>query len=279
MKRFLALFLYIPFCFADQSYFNQFSQQWLTSYILDENRQLAISAHDYHALANLLYYSYARSAQTLKSQRITHQSLHTSWKAWANICATRLNPSMDTPFNLLPENTDNLKLVQNAFDRHTLANKQYVQIIDKIVDGDCLQSSLAKKAVAQLRSEARTIISNSLLNVKHHINVLTEAAKKKKNPALTQETTRFLENIFPALYAFGIKSFVEADTASLKVSNDAWDLLMQTQEASLYIWQTIEQARATFYKTIYNQLRAALPERSIESQIEPSRLLPVKIED
>ncbi len=277
---------------------NNFVQIWMTSYILDENQQLKISDHDYQALANLLFYSHARSVQTLDSQQIAYDSLQTTWKTWANMCATRLNPSKEKPFELYHEQVENLALLNKTIQHHVIANKTYTQVITEIVTGHYLQSSLAKKAVSEVRSQARQIISNALLDVKQHVKVLIENSKEISRsirpavPAIALcdgrelvegsrtpnlETTRFLENIFPVLYAFGIQSFVEADELSLKVSNDAWDVLMQVQQSSLYVWQTIEGSRAAFYKTLYNTIRAASPKMMVTSHFEIDKILPVQI--
>ncbi len=273
----------------------------MTSYILDENQQLKISDHDYQALVNLLFYSHARSVQTLKSQQIAYNSLQTTWKAWANMCATRLNPSHKKPYTLYHEPVENLTLLNKAIQHHAMANETYEQVTTEIVTGDHLQSILAKDAVTAVRSQARQIISNALLDVKQHVKVLTNNAKKNINrlirsypavPAialcdgwelvegshtLNLETTRFLETIWQSLTLFGIQSFVEADELSLKVSNDAWDVLMQVQQSSLYVWKTIEEARATFYQTTYNELRIIFPDVEVTCLIDDTLRLPTQL--
>ncbi len=135
--------------------------------------------------------------------------------------------------------------------------------------------------------------------MKQHVKVLTNNAEKNLNrlirsylavPSIAlcdgweliegtseKEITRFLDTIWQSLTLFGIQSFVEADELSCKVSNDAWDALMQVQQASLYVWQTIEGSRAAFYKTLYNTLRATLPETMVTSHFETGILLPTQI--
>ena len=322
MKRLFTLLFCIFFPLFSFSQDNLvFVRNWMAMYIIDENQQLRISDSDYQALINLLAFSFSRSVQTIESQQIAYDSLQTTWKAWANICATRLNPSKEKPYNFEIKQVSKLKNLKVTIKQHESINNAYTQIINEIVKGDVLQTQHAKNAITAIRSQARQIVSDALLDVKQHVKFLTDQTKKNINrlirsypavPApsaklrinsalyddwelfdlsdedkalakaegshtLNLETTRFLETIWHSLTLFGIQSFVEADELSCKVSNDAWDVLMQVQQSSLYVWKTIEEARATFYQTTYNELRIIFPDVEVTCLIDDTLRLPTQL--
>ena len=92
--------LFFPFSLEatfDHASYQKDAQSWIEHYIYKDSKLLVTSA-DLQLIANLFYFSYLRSAETIKAQNAARKALESMWHGWQNVAHTRMNPSLKTPY-------------------------------------------------------------------------------------------------------------------------------------------------------------------------------------
>jgi hypothetical protein len=240
--------------------YEQQAHEWVRRYVLTNSGVLALSTHDAQHLANLLYYSYQRSTATIHAQKDALPLLDALWKSWQNVAQTRMNPSRTRPYQALAaKQIAALRTYVNTQDAYHNAQESYATVSNFVVKGNAVQSPHLKDGIKELRTAARTVVSQALLDVKNHVTKLSTYIGTKKmvdEQMLTKTTMReFFTSYIPQL---AVKSFVETEQGTNTISDESWRLLFGMQEVSSYVWHTLEERRAEFYRAHYQELYRAL---------------------
>ena len=108
-----------------------------------------MSPEDLQLCANLFYFSYLRSAATIKAQDIACETMDHMWQGWQNIAQTRMNPSLDLPYPIDFSKQENL---YNDFIKaqkyHNILGKTYAYAAEAAVKQDYL-TDYSKNAIIE----------------------------------------------------------------------------------------------------------------------------------
>ena len=275
-KRYLLLVLVTltsPVLFAitlDTAPYQEHAQQWIKTYIQSDNQKLLINAQDLEYIANLLYFSFLRSAATVETQEIAYKTLQTVWQGWQNIAQTRLNPSQPLAY------TPHFELQEKLFREFTKA--QYKHRIIGLTYSQCahtvikekLLSTQAHSAAVKIRKDARTVVAQAFLDVKKIIGPLYEYATTALDSKDLYNASRFdvLETIATYIPYFALQSFVEAEQINTKASEQTWNVISTIVTVSKQIWDTVETARAAYYLAHYYALVTIIKEHNLPMPFE-----------
>jgi hypothetical protein len=156
------------------------ARSWLYQYIFTQEGSVRISHYDIQAIANLLYLSWGRSVITLKAQHKAVQTIDIVWKAWQNIAQTRLDPSVDIPYSILPEQQESvIKDFWNLVQHHRSIGIIYSYAVKMILEKQILQTTLALDGVATMRNGARSVVLDSLLDVRKQLSLILKNIRKE----------------------------------------------------------------------------------------------------
>ncbi|MFC1843050.1 hypothetical protein ACFLYU_05325 [Candidatus Dependentiae bacterium] len=235
--------------------YKQQTKTWVKKYILDENNELLIYPKEMQLIANLIYFSLMRSYYTLYAQDEALKTLDILWKGWQNIAQTRLDPSQEAPYSIQEhEKLHSLERFWQLHDTHQKTGKTYAKAVELVAKGDFLITIHAKDAVLNMRNQARTVVAQSILDVKQYLGELFYSPKSPYNKKNSKNALSFFEYIWDYLPQLAIHSFVKASKTNDLVSDESWAILMKIQQVGAHTWQTIEQERASFYLAFYKAI-------------------------
>ena len=252
-KSFLLLLISTPiFCDVDATRYQENAKQWTSQFVINDDGSLRITPADLHLFLNLTYFSFLRSDATLRAQEVALPALRAAWEGWQNIAQTRLNPSVDLPFDA--HTTTNAAVFTQFIEAqkyHRIVGVTYSNAIEIII-GAILTSPQSPYAVERLRQESRVVIADILMNIKQQITLLTSCAQE----LLRNDDMRssFKESLLAFLPPFALTSFLKIESCYNLASEKSWELLDKLQGLSTLIYQTIEEERASFYAAHYNEL-------------------------
>jgi len=256
-------------------YFTLLSSNFINSHSLFDTNSYKKTAHDYIEnyslqsadpndlcfILNALYFSYARSAQTLTTQLSSQAHLNYSWQAWQETYSCRLNPGNVSSLNI---NTE--KAIQASHDfwqnysQQKHINNCYNTMVKNIIHGDYIKHSLSKDYLHALRQKARVIMLDSLADVKEHLNDLIEASQKKSLTKKLSHLADFMNSYIPQL---AVNTFIKADKMHTKLMTDSWDFLHNISNIGIMTWEPIEKTRSAFYQAQYSALYTLMKKRSL----------------
>lgn len=255
----------------DTSPYQSEANNWIHTYVVSPNKKIVMSNQDLQLVANLLYFSFLRSAVTLEAQDIACSTLEIAWQGWQNIAQTRRNPSLQTPYQTDYGMQSNLfqDFLQAQYF-HRKIGLTYAECAEVAVKGKMLTNN-AQEAVTALREQARIIVAHAFLDVKKILGELYNFAAehtraKSELDELIEYQSRFdlMETISTYIPSLAMKSFVEADHINTKASEQSWQVVSTINKVSKEIWQAIEVARASYYLAHYNALMPVLKEYAID---------------
>jgi len=248
------------FIIDDHSYHSQ-ALQWTRSYILDHEGNFLVYPKEMQLIANLIYLSFERSLNTLQTQEQALKTLNTFWKGWQNIAQTRMDPSISLPYDI-PEQAKQYEHMMQFWHRHDEHRKTgltYTHAVKNIVDGRSLITVYARDSVDSMRNQARSVIAQSLLNVKNYVGDLFYSQNK------FQKILSYINFIWDYLPKLALSSFVEANKTNDLVSEESWEILMKIQNIGTYTWKIIEQDRASFYLAYYKAIWHSMKKLNLET--------------
>jgi hypothetical protein len=98
-----------------------------------------------------------------------------------------------------------------------------------------------------------------LLDVKNHVTKLSNYISTKKIIDEGVHTKTNMRDFFTTyIPQLAVTSFVETEHGANALSDESWQVLFGMQKISSYVWQTLEQRRADFYRAYYQELYRAL---------------------
>jgi len=245
--------------------FQEDAQSWVNSYIWNEHNGLLIPKEDLQLIANLCYFSFQRSHATLKAQQHALLLLSALWNGWQNVAHTRLDPSKNVPHAI--SNTEK-KLSAKDFwmlhDQHYTIGKAYSKTVETIVNSDALITTKALNGVKNMRSQARGVVAQALVDVRKLLGKLFHDPAKKSVPI--KKGFELLNHLWAYIPQLAVYSFAEADKLNNRVSEDGWMVLHTVQDVGSKTWNAIEEARASFYLAHYNALYKPFAQAEVEIQ-------------
>jgi hypothetical protein len=243
------------------------AQEWITQYIQKDDKIL-ISAYDLQLIANLFYFSYMRSFETIRAQAAARAVFESLWHGWQNIAQTRMNPSLKAPHLIdYQKQSEHYAAFIKAQQNHHRIGQTYSHIAEAAVKQQYLSQD-AQEAVIRLREHARTIVAHAFLDAKKIVGDLYEVAIEGLRDPESTPTLRFdvLETISYYLPILSMQSFIEAEKAQLKAGEQSWQIINTMLAVNMTIWDTIETARASYYLAYYNALTQLMTKLNLEKK-------------
>lgn len=229
------------------------ADQWIRTYIVDSDGNLLIHPKELQTLANLIYISYQRSYMTLEAQTIALKTLESIWHGWQNIAQTRLDPSIQTPYEIMEiEKRHTIIQFWQSYDMQQQICQAYNTTIQHVIYGDCLFTKKASESVADLRQQAKAVVAQSLVDARKYVGQLFYQTKSLKRGF--SKIMQFADYLYSYLPKLAINSFVEANKTNDIVSENSWAVLLKIQNVGKKTWQIIEQERAAFYLVFYKKI-------------------------
>lgn len=255
-KKLLLCLFSLTLC-AEPEYSEQ-AREWVREYVT--SRQ--ISEQDKQYLTDLVHFSYLRSATSIQIQQQALNLMNISWQNWQNVAQTRMDPAHNFPYPTLSE--EDLTTMRMCFDlqkQYTEVNKRYAQLCELVLKKNVIVSKKLMDGIKKMRHQARTVVAQSLLDVKSHMHTLIHKLKLLKSPEQKKSFTHiskkhipdFLMSFLPAL---GAQSFIDAERSTHVLSEESWKILSSIQALNSYLWHMLETQRAAFYQAYYQELCA-----------------------
>jgi len=164
----------------DPTSYRHEARVWARTYVCDDSNKLLVSSEDLILIANLCYLSFMRSYCTLHAQDIALQAINSVWQGWQNIAQTRLDPSQKAPFTISEQRKEMTgELFWTAHDEHRIMGTTYAQAAETIVHKSGLSTLKAARGVDDLRSRARSVMAQALLDVRTYLGTVFQADQTK----------------------------------------------------------------------------------------------------
>lgn len=257
--------------------YRTFAHHWTSYYVENDDGKLIISLQELTILLNLVYFSFARSASTLRAQSITLHAATTAWQLYQNVVQTRRNPSKKIPYAI--DSKEALNTMQESIilqQEHQKIGTSYANMLEAICKQGLINNDALNVGIAALRAQARMVLVTSLQTLEDYVKELIDACQQYKNDSLfakeeppdlnNEEVTRgiidVLTNWLPSIAYY---SFVYADRLSITASEESWRLLNEVQNMHNKLWETLETLRAQFYLVIYQTLFAIAQKHELVS--------------
>ena len=251
----------------DPAPYQKDAQAWIEQYIYKDSKSL-VSSSDLQLIANLFYFSYLRSAETIKAQNAARKAFESMWHGWQNIAHTRMNPSLKTPYFIdFDQQQQHYSTFAKAQQEHRRVGLTYSHLAEMAVKQHYLSKD-AEDAIIRLREHARTVVAQAFLDAKKIVGDLYDVAIQGLRDPDNSPALRFdvLETISYYLPILSMQSFIEAEKAQLKASEQSWQIISTMLGVNMTIWDAIETARASFYLAHYNALITLMTKLSIEKK-------------
>ncbi|MFC1841459.1 hypothetical protein ACFLYA_00105 [Candidatus Dependentiae bacterium] len=246
-----------PNIYLNEHTYQKQAMDWLRDYILDYEGNLLIYPKEVQLIANLIYFSFKRSYCTLQGQEISLPYLDTLWRGWQNMAQTRLDPSKEQPYTFNDyEKSYDMAYFWHIHDEHMRIGKTYAKTVESFKEDNILLSITAADSVKHMRNQARTVVAQSIIDVRNYIGELfyTDKMHTKQNT----KSLNFIDFLYSYIPQLAVSSFVEANKANDIVSEESWNILMKIQQVGVQTWHMIEQERASFYLAFYKAIWHAI---------------------
>ena len=269
MARIFARLAYLSLCIINFSFaaldvapYQEQADQWIKT-----NFSHAANKHNtkqLQVIANVLYFSFLRSAATLDAQEIAFRSLQTVWNGWQNIAQTRMNPSKHAPYDINFKEQENLlsKFIDAQYT-HRSVGVTYALCAHAAIKENLLDNNYGD-ALTELRETARTVVAKAFLDVKKVLgNLYNYASDHLRLHELDEDPDdrfNFAQTVAAFIPSFALKSFIEAEKINTKASEHAWLVCTTITGVNKQIWETIESARASYYLAHYRAFLSYLEE-------------------
>lgn len=264
---FLVLFFHIAHATIDPKIYQKDAQEWANQFISKDSK-LLISESDLQIIANLLYFSYLRSLETIQAQNAAQKAFEAVWHGWQNIAHTRMNPSIKIPHLIdYEQQAHQYEEFIVAQKKHYYSGQVYSHIAEAAVKQHYL-SKVSEDAVIKLREHARTIVAHAFLDAKKIVGNLYHIAIEGLRDPENEASLRFdvIETISNYLPILSMQSFIEAEKAQLKASEQSWHIINTMLNVNMTIWDTIETARASYYLAYYNEVTHLMANLALEKK-------------
>jgi len=236
------------------------AQSWINNFVISTKNSLAMDADDLQLCANLFYFSYLRSASTLKAQDIACKTMEHMWQGWQNIAQTRMNPSHDLPYQTDFEAQEKLyKEFIKAQSYHRMLGQSYATIAEAAVKENYLTPS-SKKAVLIARERAREVIAVSFLEIKKILGEMIHFASSNMRSEWIDWDDEisarfdFMDSLSEYIPYFAVKSFIEIERVNTQACQQSWNIVSTMCGVNKQMWEAIEVARASYYLALYQEL-------------------------
>jgi len=272
------------------------ARSWLHTHLFMQDGSASISPYDIQITLNLIYFSWCRSTITLRAQKEAVYALDIIWKGWQNIAQTRLDPAIDLPYAILPEQQNStLEHFWELAQRHRSIGMTYSYAVKMILDKQIVQNPLTLDGITDMRDNARHMVLQSLLDIRkqlgeffhikiydgHEEDYLLQESILNPEQNLDEEKKgiNLLEYIYTYIPQLALYSFIEANSMQNIVSEEGWYALKTIQEIGNQTWKAIEDARANFYHIYYTVLFNAikqhgLPDSCLLLMFSPQGIIP-----
>jgi hypothetical protein len=271
-----SLFIFLPLSALklSPSRYRDEAQDWVNTYVISKQNKLLMTPSDLQLCANLFYFSYLRSAATVKAQDIACDALHHMWQGWQNIAQMRMNPSLDLPYPTdYAKQEDLYKDFIKAQTYHRMLGKTYAHAAEAAVNQDYLNEN-SKTAIMQARERSREVVILAFIEVKKILGDLIDYASENLrsdwiewDDQENQEISRFdfLDTISQYIPYFAVKSFLEIERINTQASEETWRIITTMCGVSKQMWEAIEMARGSFYLAHYQELYRVMQDHNIDS--------------
>ncbi len=245
--------------------------EWVNTFAVSHENNLLMNPADLQLCANLFYFSYLRSAATLKAQDIACETLSHMWQGWQNIAQTRMNPSVELPYPADYTKQENLyKEFVKAQTYHRILGKTYTHAAEAAVKEHYLTDH-SRNAILEAREGSREVIIFAFLEVKKILGDLIDVASANlrsdwiewdDNDPITR--LDFLDNVSQYIPYFAVKSFIELERVNTQASEQTWQIVATMCGVNKQMWESIESARGSYYLAHYQELYRVMQERNID---------------
>ena len=252
------------------SAYRQEAHNWVTTFVVSPQKKLTMNCADLQVCANLFYFSYLRSAATLKAQDIACKTMESMWHGWQNIAQTRMNPSVDLPYHI---DFDKQEILYKEFIKaqsyHRSIGQSYAHIAEAAVKENYL-TPYSQEAVLIARERSREVVALAFLEIKKILGDMLEFASSNLRSEWIdwdeQESLRFdlLDTLSGYIPYFAVKSFIEIERVNTQASEQSWNVVSTICGVSKQMWEAIEIARASYYVALYQELLDVMQEYKID---------------
>lgn len=251
------------------SIYRQDAHNWVNAFVISPHKKLTMSPEDLQLCANLFYFSYLRSAATLKAQDIACKTMESMWHGWQNIAQTRMNPSHELPYQCDNERQERLyKDFIKAQSYHRSIGQTYAHIAEVAVNQNYATPS-SQEAVLFARERAREVVAVAFLEIKKILGeMLSFASAHLKSEWIDWDDEA--QNRFDLIDTFGtyipyfaVKSFIEIERINTQASQQSWNVVNTICGVSKQMWEAVEVARASYYLALYQELFLLMQEYKI----------------
>jgi len=235
--------------------FNAHAAAWVNAYIFDRYGNQIATNSELQYIANLMYFSYRRSQETVHAQKTALETLQSTWRGWQNIAKRRLNPANPPSHRI--DATHELKKCEDFWRQYALHQRicnTYDRTVANVVYGNLLTNPLVTQGIKDMRTEARKVMLDALADIKQHLGTLFDHAFNKQFKSDREITRGIADFVMSYVPQLAVNTFVHADALHNNVSDETWQILYTVQEVGMQTWQAIEQARMAFYKAHYTHL-------------------------
>ena len=246
------------------------AKEWVTTYVVSKQNKLLMNPADLQLCVNLFYFSYLRSAATVKAQDIACNTLSQMWQGWQNIAQTRMNPSLEIPYPADYAQQEALyKEFVKAQSYHRALGKTYAHAAEAAVKEHYLTAQ-SKDAILETRERSREVVILAFVEVKKILGELIDFASAKLRSDWIewddQEPTRYdlMDTVSQYIPYFAIKSFIELERVNTQASEQTWQIVSTMCGVSKQMWEAIELARASYYLAYYQELYRSMQEQNID---------------
>jgi len=241
----------------DDTPYYQEALTWATKHLYNMSTDtLMITEQELQLIANLCYFSLQRSLATINGQTAAHNALNHVWHGWQNIAQTRLDPSKQQPHQITQqEKEQTLAQFWSMHDHCLLIGATYTNAVNTVVHANILKTASALRAVQLLRESARACVAQTLVDMRSYLGTLFYNPRTSPDLATHKKhIPSFLDFIWEYIPKIAVYSFSEADALNTTISEESWKTLEAIQQIGSQTWQTIEQARSSFYYAHYKIL-------------------------
>lgn len=263
------------------AFFTNHAQAWVNAYLFNRYGQRIATDSELQYIANLLYFSYRRSEETIRTQNIASDTLRGIWQGWQNIAQRRLNPGKPTPYKInAAEQAQNSQYFWSQYALQQRINDAYDIANTHITHGDLIGNSVIKQGITDMRNEARRIMLEALADFKQHLGAVYDHVFKptfKSDREIVQGIAAFVTSYIPQL---ATNQFIHADALYTKTSEETLQVLATIETIAVQTWHVIETARMAFYKAhyahvYYTMQRLQIPAYHFTIQFDENGLIPV----
>lgn len=248
------------------------AKEWSNTYVISKQNKLLMNPSDLQLCANLFYFSYLRSAVTIKAQDIACNTLNGMWQGWQNIAQTRMNPSLDLPYPTDYAKQENLyQDFVKAQTYHRMLGQTYAHAAETAVKQDYLTGH-SKNAILEARERSREVVILAFIEAKKILGDLIDFASANLRSDWIEWDDQeiitkfdFLDSLSQYIPYFALKSFLEIERINTQASEQTWQIISTMCGISKQMWDAIEMARGSYYLAYYQELYQIMQEQNIDS--------------